>query len=301
MDPAPEIFGLLVTKNEAPILKDVLDVNTQFIKKIFVLDGGNDNAENIFRAYPEVVYYLHENELEKKIGKTIKVVDGIRGYLYDEILKVAKMGDWITLMHGDEIFYNDPTEVVACAEKKGANLVSWFAAHFFPHVNDYPVWNELKNKQLLERFRYFACYEKRCWVEDRQFKILDTTKYRYDRHGELYPKFPTAPIRLNAFPLYHHYKVWDLDKKNYQTELFNFKHKRPVLHPKDKWSTVHYYPLTFKDFFRESYPDYPSVGYFDGSFGKLEDSYALLRQECLADKASGLGTSHNCRQQSTPK
>lgn len=280
MSNKPQIFGLLVTKNESPILRDILDINTQYIKKIYVLDGGDDNAESIFKQYPEVVYYIHEKELESRLGKKIAPVDGIRGYLFDEIMKTASEGDWITLMHGDEMFYHNPTEVIMYAEKLDVNIVGWYAPHFFPHKNDYHNWTTLQNKPVYDRFKYYAHYGNKCWIEHRQFKIDSSMKYDYKAHGKIFPTSIKPYKQLEAFPIYFHYKVWNLDKRSYKTELFNFKYKRTVIHPKDKWSTVHYYPLTFKDFFRESYPDYSSVGYFDGSFGDLENSYNALRDRC---------------------
>ncbi|MDD2462692.1 MAG: hypothetical protein PHI97_01720 [Desulfobulbus sp.] len=147
--------GLMLTKDEAPILRDMLEANLRYIKKVYVLDGGHDDSCKIFKEYPEIISYLHEDDLRAQLHEPLKVVDGIRGYLLDIIREHEKGDVWVTLMHGDEIFYHNPLEVVELAQISECNCVEWYAPHFFPHKKDYKEWGELLQKPLQERIRYY--------------------------------------------------------------------------------------------------------------------------------------------------
>jgi hypothetical protein len=283
MHPSITNIGLMVTKNEAPILKDIMDANIRHVDRVYVLDGGSDEAERILRGYPQVVYYLHERELERRLGRKPTIVDGIRGYLLDEIRVREKGFPWITLMHGDEIFYHDPRIAIQLAEKTGANIIAWYAPHFFPHADDYRRWDDLKNKPLIERFRHFAYYGDRCWLEHRQYRLLPDLCYLKEENPSFLPVGSTPFRELEVHPIYHHFKVWNLDMKSYTRRFLTLKRFRPVIHPKDKWSTIPYMPITFKGFFIKKYHGYPAVGYFDGTFGTLEAPYNEFVRRHLGD------------------
>jgi len=270
-------FGLLVTKNEAPIIAEILEKNTRFMKRIFVLDGGNDGTEKIISRFPEVIGYFHEREFFPE-GHRAK--DGIRQCIFQKILEHASVGDWVTIMHGDEMFYHDPNESIRVAETLGCNAVDWYAAHFFPHKNDLANWAQLKNEPVYRRFTYYAHYSNSCWIEQRQFRIADGMHYELDRHSGVLPLSPERYRFLPAHPLYHHYKVWDLTIENYDHE-HSRKHRRQVARPSGRWGAVHYNPLKWEDFFISKYPKYPRTSRFEGSFGGLAYSYEKLAADTL--------------------
>jgi hypothetical protein len=272
-------IGLLVTKNEAPILEDILRHNATFINEIFVLDGGNDEAPKILRNFPQIKAYHHEREFVPE-GYCVK--DGIRKFIFDKILETAEEGDWITLMHGDEMFYHDPNISIAVSEKKGCNLVRWYAAHFFPHKNDYKNWETLKWLPVHERFTYYAHYKNGCWIEDRQFRIVRGMKYNIDRHSGVLPVSPVPYIPLQVYPIYRHFKVWNLSMESYQAE-HSEKYGKTVFRPAGKWGLVHYTPKKIRDFFIRKYPKYPRVSKFDGSFGHLAEGFEKIAAETVGD------------------
>ena len=96
-------IGLLMTYNEADIIEEMMETNRHFVDTIFVLDGSDDGTDKILSSYKEV----------EKIFKDQDVTSGrVRDYHRQMLLEAAHrrygVGHWFTLMHGDEIFYDNP-------------------------------------------------------------------------------------------------------------------------------------------------------------------------------------------------
>ena len=278
----PEIrnFGLMLCKNEAPILRDVMRANTRFVKDIYVLDGGDDGSEAILREFPEVKFYIHERELFSRRGK-FEVLDGVRAFLFEEIKKTAREGDWVTIMHGDEIFHHDPNEAIVLASFSQSNTISWYSAFFFPHKDDWPDWERLKALPLEERFLHYAHYGDHGYEEFRQFKIEPGMYYNPAQHSRVVPEGRTL-VDFVAFPVFKHYKVWDLDPAHYDLTEFDPRYGNAAMNAKDKWGSIRYAPRELKDFFIENFPKFTHCSRFDGSFGPLEASYDQAKAQIAA-------------------
>jgi hypothetical protein len=271
----------MLTKDEAPILRDVLEHNTKYIKDIYVLDGGSDNAEEIFQEFPEVKYYIHERDIKAKYGIT-EITDGIRHYLFEEIKKVAQPGDWVTIMHGDEIFYNDPNEVAALLSlHPQINMVKWWCPFFFPHTNDLAIWPELSSKKLQERFLYYSHNGTSAYWEARQFRIEEGMYYNIEHHSRVIPegKDMHAPT---IYPIFKHYKVWSVDPAMY--ELVE-NHPEFKLKMKDKWGQITFAPQSKEEFFVPCLPNFSHCNKFDGNFGILETPYQQFKAKMTAHLA----------------
>lgn len=287
-------IGLLLTKDESPILPDVLDANLQYLKKVYVLDGGSDNAREILEQYPEICHYVHENDLQKQLNHPLNIVDGIRGYLLDIIREKENGNIWITIMHGDEIFYHDPREAAEIAEFAGANCVEWYAPHFFLHKNDYKNWETLSQKPLRERIRYYAHHKGSCWTEMRQFKLDAALDYDKNKHSCVLPLPKTAWRPLPVHPIYFHYKVWNADIEAYNKGFVpgnknlwirNLLRLKLCMRSPGKWSRLPFFAYSSKSLFRKKLHKYSEVSFFDGSFGELEIPYNAYRADYIARRA----------------
>jgi hypothetical protein len=267
------IYGLLVTKNEEKILEETLSHNTQYIKSIFILDGGNDNTYEIVKKFKEVKFYIHEKDLIKK-HKNLKICDGMRGYLYNEILKFASVGDWVTLMHGDELFYHDPKVSIEIAEKKGANFVKWGSAHFFPHKSQFAKWDQLDDMPFNKKLCYYGHFENKFFLENRQFRIEKDSNYDLQLHGCVLPtKRKVHYVAYKKYPILIHYKIWNVDLKNYNSLNTTNKIEPQNSTVKGKWSQLPFEINSKNDLFLEKLPGYPCTSYFDDNFGRLEEEY----------------------------
>lgn len=267
-------IGLMITKNEEPILKDILDQNIKYIDELYVLDGSDGNKSyQIFKSYPQLKYYVHESDLSA-FG-TQKVRDGIRQYLLEQIIKRGNIGNWITLMHGDELFYHDPKLAAKCADFTNSNCIKWFSPHFFPHLADFSHWEQKKKLPVDQKFTWYAHNYNSCWAEDRQFKLIEGMSYELKQHRNVMPSFPEPKRFLPGFPILRHFKVWNLNCDEYAgTE------KKNGLRVKGKFTVIPYYPTTHSEFFIEKFPSHPCASQFKDDFGKLEVSFDKLCKFC---------------------
>lgn len=273
--------GLLMTKNEAPLLKETLQANIKFIKEIYVLDGGNDETEKIVKEFKEIKYYIHERDIlpqldicgvEKQGGRYL-IKDGIRDVLFQEILKDCDVGDWITIMHGDEMFYHDPNKAAALASVASYNLIPWYSPHFFFTTDDLARWSEIKDKPLTERVTWYAT-NKQCYLEQRQFQILPDSHYDINTHSGVIPHSKNLKL-LPLFPILKHYKVWNTDPDLYEG-IYSEKYQRNVSREKGKWGLIHWEINSFEDFFVEYYPGYSEKHKFVDNFGRFEEPYNTM-------------------------
>lgn len=267
--------GLLVTKNEGAILEEMLEANTRYIKEIYALYGGDDETEEILKKCKEVRFCVHEKDAlpelnagqdNQKDGRPV-VKDGIREVLLREIRKDCEVGDWVTLMHGDEIFYHDPNAAAALAAITHHNTVVWFACHFFLTTSDLSQWEQLKEKPLQERVTWYATNEYP-WTEARQFQINADVHYDIDRHSTVVPDPDNAKI-MPTCPILKHYKVWNPDPDSYEV-FYSDKWGKDVSRKIGRWGVVHWEIHSFEDFFVELYPGYSEKHQFVVDFGRFE-------------------------------
>jgi hypothetical protein len=185
-------IGLLMTYNEADIIEEVMEANRHTVDTIFVLDGSDDGTDEILGQYKEVELILKDKE----------VISGpVRDHHRQVLLAAAHerygVGRWFTLMHGDEIFHDDPRKIVEQADKQGASRVNWAAMQFFMHTSDEPLDT---TKPVQERLRYYSPF----WLEVRQFKTSARTHYKDGVHGKVIPE-GVGWRPFSKVPLYKHY------------------------------------------------------------------------------------------------
>ncbi|MBW2304030.1 MAG: hypothetical protein JRF57_09985 [Deltaproteobacteria bacterium] len=259
-------------------MEETLKANTRYIKEIYALYGGDDETEKILDKFREVKFYINERDVLSKTDADFKkadenrfvIKDGIRGVVLREILKHCKVGDWVTLMHGDEIFYHDPNAAAALAVISEHNTIVWFACHFFLTPYDRSEWDQLKNKPLQERITWYATNEYP-WTEPRQFQIQPDSYYDPETHSRVVPYSDEIKI-MPTCPVFKHYKVWNPDPDAYEV-VYSKKYKRNVSREKGKWGTLPWEINCFEDFFVEHLPGYKEKHKFINDFGRFEEHF----------------------------
>ncbi len=247
-------IGLLMTCNEEDCIEEVMNEHTKYFDKILVLDGSSDHTEEIIRSYPQVKYFLKDKDIIDKLPGG-RVRDGARQFLLQKAQEMYGYDGWFTLLHGDEIFYDDPIKMAEVAEREGAERINWYAINFFLHTSD-------KGKDL-EAVR--SVQERVAWycpgfLEIRSFKNKKGIYYDLDRHGKVVPEGVSWKISRH-FPIYKHYpyrsvKQIFLKKKLCETSTFNLT----------TWMNI----KAIDDCFQEILPNYKVARNFDGSFHEFE-------------------------------
>ena len=103
-------IGLMMTCNEEDCIREVMDNHVKYFDKILVLDGSSDKTEEILRSYPQVKYFLKDKDIIDKLPNK-KFEDCARQFLIDKAQEMYGYDGWFTLLHGDEIWYDNPVEM----------------------------------------------------------------------------------------------------------------------------------------------------------------------------------------------
>jgi hypothetical protein len=218
------MIGLLMIKDETDMLAEALRNHTVFCDAIYVLDGTEGplqaQSEAICRSFPQIKGYWCDTDTG--IARPLK--DGARGVLLQHARTEQGHGHWYAVLHGDEIWSQDPRNLVAeCPE--GVHACSINLYHFFPHVSERKTWNYVPNVTSIE-----ACathFMLPGILEHRLF--YDTGAYDYDigRHSRV------VPMGLDVFHT-------DFAVKQYNYRTPHQAHTRAVMRRDDAWQQNHY-------------------------------------------------------------
>ena len=191
-------IGLMMTYNEADIIQEVMDANERYFDIIYVLDGSDDGTDDILRKYKNVKYILKDQQLFPKR----KVSDGARQFLLEKAQEEYGCNEgWFTLLHGDEIFVDDPNIIAERADKKKSEIINWHVLNFFWSINQKDQGIDPK-KPLTEQMKYYHPGG----LEVRQFKNKPNIFYNLN---QIYRVLPYG-LKLKPYldyPILKHYPV----------------------------------------------------------------------------------------------
>jgi glycosyltransferase involved in cell wall biosynthesis len=237
-------IGLLMTYNERDIIEEMMESNRHYVDTIFVLDGSDDGTDEVLKQYKEVELILKDKDVTPG-----PVRDYHRQVLLEEAHKRYGTGHWFTLLHGDEIFHDNPRLIAEQADKQGAKRVNWAAMQFFLHTFDEPVDT---TKPVQERLRYYSPF----WLEIRQFKSSKYTVYKEGVHGQVIPQ-GVGWQPFSKVPIYKHYPYRTPEQMRQRLEAM----KQRGFSGARQGSNI----------YRERFSDeYKEVRKFDGDFAEFE-------------------------------
>jgi len=205
-------IGLMITCNEEDCIREVMDENIKYFDKILVLDGSSDRTEEIVRSYPQVKYFLKDKGILDKLPNR-KFEDGARQFLLEKAQEMFPIEGWFTLLHGDEIFHDDPNWVANEAEKARAEKVNWYVMNFFLHTSDKGRDLEAESSVQKRILWYVPGF-----IEIRQFRNKRGIRYDLGQRHNVLPRGIGWRI-YKHFPVFKHYpyrSVSQIKKKRQQ-------------------------------------------------------------------------------------
>jgi hypothetical protein len=246
-------IGLMVTRDEEDVIAEVMEVNKKHFDNILVLDGSSDRTEEIIRSYDCVKYFLKDKDIINKLPNR-KFEDGARQFLLEKAQEMFPIEGWFTLLHGDEIWHDDPNRVVEEAEKARAEKVNWYAMNFFLHTSDRN--RDLESIPLVEERVLWYCPG---YLEVRSFKNKPGIHYNLNKHHIVLPEGIGWKI-YKYFPIYKHYPFRSVAQILKKHGL----HKNSIFTP--TYNGKNDYDSCFVDIL----PNYKIARKFDGSFHEFE-------------------------------
>jgi len=194
-------IGIMLTRNEEDVIEEVMDDHKQYFDTIFVLDGSTDRTPSILKRYKNIALLLNDAD----ISPHGPITDGSRQFLIDEAQKRFGYEGYFTLLHGDEIFFDNPNTTAQKAIDEDIDYVLWQMMTFFPHVSEEACYEEKKHLPVQERMGW--CTPN--WVEVRQFVNRQGVGYDLAQHKTLVPR-GVHTLKFNTnLPVFKHYSFRD--------------------------------------------------------------------------------------------
>ena len=160
---------------------------------------------------------------------------------------------WFTLLHGDEIFHDNPVEMAERAQREGAEKINWYAMNFFLHTSDKGENLDTINS-VQERVTWYCPG----FLEIRSFKNKRGIYYNLgDRHKVL--PYGISWHMFSKYPVYKHYPYRSV------SQMMRKKHQ----HAQTGFS-VTYRGVDEAGIFKDILPGYKIARKFDGSFHEFE-------------------------------
>jgi len=246
-------IALMMTYNEADCIEEVMNEHTKYFDKILVLDGSNDGTEEILRSYPQVKYLIKDKDIIDKLPNH-KIEDGARQFLLEKAQEMYGYEGWITLLHGDEVFYDNPVQVAEAAEREKADKVNWYVMNFFLHTSD--MGKDLEsNKSLQERVTWYCPG----FLEIRQYRNKKGIYYNPVRGGKTLAEGVSWRI-YSKFPVYKHYPFRSV------AQMLRKKKQ----HDQTGFACTYRYLTDERSCFRDILPGFKVARKYDGSFHEFE-------------------------------
>lgn len=247
-----EHIGLLMTCNEEDCIEEVMSEHVKYFDKILVLDGSSDRTEEIIRSFDAVKYFLKEKEIIDQLPDR-QFCDGARQFILAKAQEMYGHDNWITLLHGDEIFHDDPVKMAEEAEKAGAEKINWYAMNFFLHTSD--RGRDLEAIKLVQERVLWYCPG---FLEIRSFRNGPDVRYPLGQKYNVLPQGIGWRI-YKHFPVYKHYP---------------YRSVRQIL-SKKKQNEASKFSITWREIdeascFKDILPGYKVARKFDGSFHEFE-------------------------------
>ena len=191
------LIGLMMIRNEHDVLAEALRNHSCFCRAIYVLDGSRGEAQiatrEICERFPKVEGYWHDDET----GYEQPLRDGARQLLLERAREAHGLNNWFALLHGDELWGEDPRPKLEIPDRPCAVLTQLY--HFFPHSSDRDSWSFPGNGAIEATARWYMMPPGK---EHRLF--FDTGEHNYEvtQHSRTIPPgIPetTLPIAIKHY------------------------------------------------------------------------------------------------------
>jgi len=209
---APDLFGMLMMKDDHDVLEEVLDCNARHFKALFVLDGSDDyqRTQRILSRYPNVEFYLRDAQLDSHFVRPPR--DGARQVLLEAIQSRYGTSGIIFILHSDEMFYDLPPGVLAAVlMEHNLDAVGVSNMHFFLHTSMEGHYYRDPARPIVEQIEH-ACFPG--VPEVRAFRNQPGLAYQPNEHGKVEPHGLTR-VAHTSFPLRHYlYRTEEQMRRN---------------------------------------------------------------------------------------
>lgn len=134
------LIGLLMMRDEQDMLAEALRNHARFCDAIFVLDGSQGAAQALARRIVDACPAVREYWRDADTGLPLPLTDGGRHFLLERARAHFGRGNWYAILHGDEIWGEDPRPHLD-EMPRDRDVMAVRFHHFFPHTSQRETWD----------------------------------------------------------------------------------------------------------------------------------------------------------------
>lgn len=240
------LFGMLITRDDDLIVRQWFERHAGLFDMLAVLDGSRSSVtRDVALSYDNVIYMRDPEGAMKFNDQTL------RSACWGLLDPLVTAGDWVVICHCDEFFYHSPAKIVERAAPE-INSVVWDALQIMPHpsekeallncVEESGTYDPVK---LFTHFWYKQDPETHKFSSSREYRMFKVpssgvkwgnsngwvlpTNLGGERVEKQWRQFRIEydkPRRLKPYPVYFHYKLYNIDLSQFSGETSFFEKSR---------------------------------------------------------------------------
>jgi len=275
------VVGLMMTRNEADIIEEVLASWRRLAIPILALDDSDDGTLDLLRRDPNV-FALRQTDICGR--RSSGSVHWMYQVLLDEKRRRFGHDTWVLISLGDEIWYHHPLKIVRDMEREGAVILRCRMCNHLLHPEDRDRWDfdrgawrePFASWARVDRVPYYTAH----WFESRGFLDRPGLTYRIwpawtRRDAGVLPK-NLRGREYSRHPLIRHHSVRDpvqaIARAKDRVERGFQEAYRP-----------YYYQKSPRDVFYPSFDDGAiALRKFTGTYDEYENGLEDLRSDTTA-------------------
>jgi hypothetical protein len=163
-----KIYGAMLVKDEADILRECIQDALRWVDGLFILDNGStDGSWEILQSMKSDVVVPWKQDFAPYRRS-------MRADIFNEFRSVSRDGDWWFVADADEFFVDDPKEFLAKVPKEYHVVFKKSLDYFITEedVAEYEFSGDFSRDR--EHLRYM---DPTCWAEIRFFKYRDRLRW----------------------------------------------------------------------------------------------------------------------------
>ena len=205
-----KIFAIMLVKNEADIVANVIKDAEKWADRIFIMDNGStDGTWEIVQSLKNDIVVPWKQDFRP-------YSNGLRADVFNEFRHEASNGDWWCFkLDADEFYYDNPKEFLAKIPKK-YSLVAKKSLDYVITAEDlqeYDFSGDFEKDR--EHIRYL---KNTCWTEPRFFRYRKSLKWNFQATSH-YPKY--AGLLSPEYILVKHYQFRSPQQMQSRLDLRN--------------------------------------------------------------------------------
>lgn len=257
------ITGIMLTKNEADILPETLEMWKELKIPIVAMDDSDDGTYEMLKEYPNITVFKQSEFFDPD-------AQNASDWLFQAPLNIKRqmygVGDYVFLVLGDEYWYHNPIKIAESMKKEEAGILWLHSMQRFMHKEDIHKW-DFDKQEWKPEWKGLTNRERLLWYSPghREIRVwLDNGYCFYHPHQ----RFNTVPLGIDIRKefsknlILEHYPQRDPKQLSERAKDRIERNYQPFYE--------HSYKKRQEEMFFDHFPGMKESFKFDGGYGEYE-------------------------------